>query len=226
GGRDEPSPAGLVERRLDGPVDAVGRFGALGYRSYSGAPAFPDRPEHVKAGSGAALPVPRQPLLPGRLEQSVSTEPAEVRGLEVIIRDVVSRFAARCDEGCALGVICASGEAYQRLLGMRRPAHPEVQLDREGLPPARLARDHEVDPESADHPDGGEALSHAPSAHTDRDGVGRICGDAATEVLLTASPAEDLVVSGYHFDPAGRRDLELDARAADLYARDPRFQPT
>jgi hypothetical protein len=105
-----------------------------------------------------------------------------------------------------------------------RSAHAEVHLERERLPPVVRAADHEkIDRQPADHPGIGQMLRHPLRERGDDRRIRAVGGEATARELLAAAPVKDLVVRREQLDRAGRRDLELDARAAEPTSGDPLF---
>ncbi len=133
-------------------------------------------------------------------------------------------FAARRDERAVLRIVGAVGQELQRQERMRGAAFAQVDLDRVDLPRAAIvAHGDEVDGEAAEH-----ALLHQPASDLDglahdRRPVFDIGRKAAPEILLSARPAQHLIVRRERLDVAERRHAELRARTAEIGAGDPLF---
>ena len=85
----------------------------------------------------------------------------------------------------------------------------------------RLADGDEVHREAPDHSLARQPLPDLHRVLGDRGRVRGIRGKDAAEVALAARAAEQLVVRRQHLEPAERRHAHLDARRAELLARDP-----
>ena len=105
---------------------------------------------------------------------------------------------------------------------MSRAAFAQVNLDRISLPRRGivLARDHEIECESADHARVAQEIANLGGIARDSGGIGRICREGAAEITLPARAAKHLIVCREQLHFAERCDAQLHARAAHFPGAD------
>src|SRR4030095_10759996 len=131
---------------------------------------------------------------------------------------------------CAFRVVGTAGKKLQSQERMSRAAFAQVNLDRVSLPRRGivLARDHEIECESADHARVAQEIANLGGIARDSGGIGWICREGAAEISLPARAAKHLIVRGEQLHFAERCDAQLYARAAHFPGADtdPLFHDT
>jgi hypothetical protein len=141
------------------------------------------------------LVVEAKVLSRGSREQARVAEHLQLRGLQVIRRDVVPRMPPAGRESSRHWVVPAAGETGKGLVWVGRSAHAQVQLEREGPPAVVLFTGHEeIDRERADHSGIRQLLRDPAGKGADCVGVRRIGRKAAPRESLPAATVKDLVV--------------------------------